>query len=108
MITITKMTETCGGCPSQWDGWDEDGAYYYFRYRWGYLRVDRSPTEEDWDSPLAVAYGAEPSGKCETIFGEQVGDGFDGIMSYEALKGHLTNLLKLPETDTYRDMETTS
>jgi len=97
MITITKMTETCGGCPSQWDGWDEDGAYFYFRYRWGYLRVDTAPTEKDW------TYGGTPSGKCETIFGKQIGDGMDGIMSYEALKIHLNGVLELPDTDSIED-----
>jgi hypothetical protein len=89
MTTITKMIETCGGCPSQWDGWDEDGAYFYFRYRWGYLRVDSH----------------DPDGRPTTIFGKEVGDGMDGVMSYEALKFHLEGVLELPETESFPDQE---
>lgn len=87
MITITKMTETCGGCPSQWDGWDKDGVYFYFRFRWGYLRVDSH----------------DPDSRETTIFGKQIGDGLDGIMSYEALKFHLKELMEFPNTETYED-----
>jgi hypothetical protein len=87
MITIVKMTETCGGCPSQWDGWTEDGAYFYFRYRWGYLRVDSH----------------DPDNRATTIFGKQIGDELDGCMSYEALKFHLNGVLDLPETESYED-----
>ena len=84
MITITKMIESCGGCPSQWDGGDGEGAHFYFRYRWGYLRVDAH----------------DPDGRSNMIFGKEVGDGMDGIMSYEALKFHLNGVLELPATET--------
>lgn len=97
MPILTKMIQTCGACPSQWDGWDANGTYYHFRYRWGCLRVDTAPTEEDWDSPIAIAYGAEPTGKCETIYCEELGDDFDGFMSYEDLKTHLSKTLTLPD-----------
>ena len=94
MTTITKMILTCFGCPSQWDGWDEDGAYFYFRFRHGYLRVDAH----------------DPDGRATTIFGKEIGDGMDGIMGYEALKFHLDGVLELPETETssYLDKETAS
>lgn len=85
MIQITKMVETCGGCPSQWDGWTEEGKYYYFRFRWGYLRVDEH----------------DPDGRSSTIFGEQIGDEFDGIMSYAALQEHLRGTVCLPINQTY-------
>ena len=87
MITIVKMIDICGGCPSQWDGWDEDGAYLYFRYRWGYLRVDTHDSDN----------------RATTIFGKQIGDDMDGFMSYESLKVHLKELLELPDTDTIQD-----
>jgi hypothetical protein len=101
MINIVKMVETCGGCPSQWEGWDDEGAYYYFRYRWGYLRVDTAPTEKDWDSPLALAYGAKPTGKCETIYGEQIGDDMDGFMTYSDLTEALKSIVNLPANFEY-------
>lgn len=100
MINIVKMVETCGGCPSQWDGWDDQGVYYYFRYRWGFLRIDKAPKQEEWVSGLAVAYGADP-GPTETIFGEQIGDGMDGIMSYEELDRAVAGFMKLPVTFSY-------
>jgi len=102
MIIITKMIETCGGCPSQWDGWDKEGAYYYFRYRWGYLRIDKSPSEKEWVSGLSIAFGADP-GPTETIFGEQLGEGMDGILDYSDLKEHLKGLMELPDTESYED-----
>lgn len=85
MITIVKMIETCSGCPSQWDGWDVHGRYYYFRYRWGTLRVDATPTEEAWPD------------RAETIYCEEHGDSLDGIMSYDILKTHLASLMTLPD-----------
>lgn len=35
MITLVKVKQTCQACPSQWDAWDDEGTYYYLRYRWG-------------------------------------------------------------------------
>jgi hypothetical protein len=45
-IIISKLVKTCDACPSQWDGWTAEGDYYYFRYRFGRLRVSRQPLEE--------------------------------------------------------------
>lgn len=104
MIQITKMVPTCFGCPSQWDGWDDEGAYYYFRYRWGYLRIDKAPKQEEWVSGLAVAYGADP-GPTTTIYGEQLGDGLDGILSYSDLQEHVRDIMCLPIQETYEDDE---
>lgn len=40
MYTIASITQTCFGCPSQWEGKTEDGKYIYMRFRWGHLRLD--------------------------------------------------------------------
>jgi len=40
MIKIKKLEQTCYGCPSQWEGEDNERNYIYIRYRWGTLRVD--------------------------------------------------------------------
>jgi hypothetical protein len=90
MNTIVKMTQTCCACPSQWDGWDESGAYYYFRYRHGYLRVDAH----------------DPDHRATTLFGKQIGDDMDGFMSYEALKSHLNGVLEFSDTESYEDRAT--
>jgi hypothetical protein len=34
-------------CPSQWDAWDEEGNYYYLRYRHGYGEM-RQYKDENW------------------------------------------------------------
>lgn len=35
-MRIIKAEQTCFACPSQWDAWDEDGDYWYLRFRYGY------------------------------------------------------------------------
>jgi hypothetical protein len=76
MIKITKIVNTCPGCPAQWDAWTSEGKYYFIRYRWGGLRVD-----VDDVSP-------------ETIYCESVGPPLDGLMTFDELKGHLKDLMQ--------------
>ena len=64
---IKELKMTCGACPSQWEGFFEDGGSVYIRYRWGYLSVEDTPRGE-------LAY-----------FGRQVGDGFHGVMTTEEM-----------------------
>lgn len=85
MITITKIRMTCFGCPSQWDGYDANNVYYYFRYRWGALRVDTAPTKEESRSSRT------------TIYSQQVGAGMDGVLSYSDLRKRLQHILILPD-----------
>ena len=80
MTKIVKMVRTCFACPSQWDGWDAEGTYYYFRYRWGELRVDK---EEIFS----------------TVWEGSIGDSFDGSLSYDELKNALGDAFDLPEKD---------
>lgn len=58
-MRIKNVSQTCWACPSQWEGSFTDGSALYIRYRWGYLSVEKDGEE---------------------IYGEQVGDGFDGYM----------------------------
>jgi hypothetical protein len=53
-VNIERLEQTSFACPSQWDAWDENGTYYYIRYRWG-----------------------------DYVFIEQVGDELDGVMDQE-------------------------
>jgi len=34
-VTLVKAIQTCTACPSQWDAWDDQGRYWYLRYRSG-------------------------------------------------------------------------
>jgi hypothetical protein len=77
MITVKRIKNTCGACPSQWEGTTESGDSIYIRLRHGSLRVDL---------------------KGDTIY-HSYPDGFDGCMNYEELKAHVGHLLELPESD---------
>lgn len=53
-IKLTRVVETCGGCPAQWDAWDAEGTYYYLRFRYGHGSVsigemDRSEQIREFD-----------------------------------------------------------
>jgi hypothetical protein len=67
-VILTRMVETCPSCPSQWDGWTEQGRQYYFRYRWGHLRVDRVE-----------------AGQHHTLLELSLGDPLDGVLDYPDL-----------------------
>lgn len=34
-MRLVSATQTSFACPSQWDAFDEDGNYWYLRYRYG-------------------------------------------------------------------------
>lgn len=40
-MKLVRIVQTCCACPSQWDAWDEEGNYYYLRYRFGHGTVDK-------------------------------------------------------------------
>lgn len=42
-VVLIRIVQTCAGAPSQWDGWDADGNYYYMRYRFGIGTVESQP-----------------------------------------------------------------
>lgn len=46
-ITIVRAVQTCRACPSQWDAWDDQGRYYYLRYRSGLGSVERF-SDAEW------------------------------------------------------------
>jgi hypothetical protein len=46
-VTLARVVQTSSGCPAQWDGWDEEGRYYYLRYRYGTGEVRQYRTP-DW------------------------------------------------------------
>ncbi len=68
---IVRAVQTCHACPSQWDAWDEDGQYWYLRYRSGRGTAEKQPGSMEW------------SMKTEPEFSFQYGDALDGIISLE-------------------------
>jgi hypothetical protein len=47
VIDVTELAQTCGACPSQWEGRTRDGGHIYVRYRHGQLRIGVGATESD-------------------------------------------------------------
>ena len=78
MVAVTKIVETCGGCPSQWSGRTATGQYLYIRYRYGELRI-----ELDGD----------------VILQQSVGDDLDGGMDFADLVQHTGNILDFSDTN---------
>jgi hypothetical protein len=62
---VVWATCTCGACPSQWEGADDEGRHVYARYRWGSLSVKIGGKE---------------------VFQAEYGDSMSGVMSYDELK----------------------
>ncbi|MEV7074342.1 hypothetical protein ACIQJT_33575 [Streptomyces sp. NPDC091972] len=50
-VTLARVVQTCGGCPSQSEAWTTRGRYLYFRYRHGEGTVEQHPSDDPdtWD-----------------------------------------------------------
>ena len=81
-----KFIQTCGGCPSQWEGYTEENEPVYIRYRYGYLSISIGKVNQN----IEEIYGDES-------FGWQIGDGLDGVLSFEELKQKLEGRLDVEE-----------
>ena len=64
-MKITKLTETCSACPTQFSGETDDGSNVYIRFRFGQLRIDVDG---------------------ESIYNESVSNGLDGVISLKKIK----------------------
>jgi hypothetical protein len=96
---VVTLKKTCIACPSQWEGTLDDGRAVYARYRWGELSVGVGKDVKD-------AVKSRREGKA--LFREHVGDGLDGFMDFEELRGHLYGLLDFPdelEVEDERDLQ---
>lgn len=83
VIKLKELYRTCYACPSQWEGITEDGSSIYVRYRFGVLNVDIEINHE-W----------------ETIFYENVGESYCGVMSFSGLKENTKDYFMWPEFET--------
>ena len=78
-VTLVRVVQTCMACPSQWDGWDAEGYYYYLRFRTGHGSITR--------------YGG-PNGEGS----DEAWNHFDGVLISEFSYGHpLDGFLTLEE-----------
>lgn len=89
-IKVVEIRRTCFACPSQWEGWTEDGRPVYIRYRWGRLSVCIGPAGGDIWSAVDG----------EEILGLQYGPPIDGCLTYTELKQLTQDVLELPEEET--------
>jgi len=44
---VSKLTQSCKGSPSQWEGLTDDGQFIYVRYRWGCLAIGSGKTLDE-------------------------------------------------------------
>lgn len=85
MVTITRAVCTCLACPSQWDAWDEQGNYYYLRYRNGHGTMRKYRSQEDFGDITRSALAAD------FRHGDPL-DGFITLPDFCALAGVALNL----------------
>jgi len=77
MISVVELKRTCFACPSQWEGKTDDDRPVYVRFRWGCLAVEVGKPGQGIDDAILTG---------DRIFCEEIGDAFDGFMTFESLK----------------------
>lgn len=89
MIKIVRAVQTCTACPSQWDAWDEEGNYYYLRYRHGLGTVTQYRTSDwvsvryQWDESSDVPYHYQNPAYVREVTSFEHGDSLDGFIELE-------------------------
>jgi len=82
-MKVKNIIQTCGACPSQWEGTLEDGRMFYARYRWGGLSVRIS--EKSTNDSMEAVRGKE-------VLYENIGDGYDGVLDQSVLVENMTKV----------------
>lgn len=103
-IVVYDVKQTCGACPSSWEGRTEDGREVYARYRWGYLsvrvgdeqvfgeqlKVDTDQENKEMEEQLIRSCGEERAKsliQSHRNLVEWTGPfSYDGTLSYDELK----------------------
>ena len=77
-MNVKDMIQTCSASPSQWEGSLTDGRMFYARYRHGFLSitVSKNATTNIDDAIIEES---------DSIYGEQLGDEYDGILDESLL-----------------------
>lgn len=78
--------------PTQYEGKLSDGTMFYFRFRWGWARINLSPQQTN-DVSDAV--------RGTTIYEEQLSDGFDGVMSEKEVFSILSKFFNFTDKTIY-------
>ena len=73
MLQIETLTQTCGTCPSQWEGRLADGRPIYIRFRWGELSIRLGESGADFENAWAAP----------NWFEWEAANGLDGEISLE-------------------------
>lgn len=74
-VTLVRTVQTAMACPSQWDAWDDEGNYYYLRYRGGHGSITRYEDENWCGSPIQQEH---------TVIADfEFGHPLDGVISLE-------------------------
>lgn len=115
MITIVRVVETCVACPSQWDGWDTEGKYYYLRYRFGCGTMTHYPggpnfwerPEEEGELIASFGYGGAYDGDIRlTQFARHAGISLDPKLSETTWEQHFAQQLKTALAEAAEEDET--
>ena len=82
MLKVSRITQTCSACPSQWEGEGENGEYIYIRYRWGGLSLDVNR---------------------ECVYFIQHGDDLAGYLEADEMQELLSDYLDFNQAEWYED-----
>lgn len=88
MIKITKILNHGGSCPFQIDALTNDDRLIYGRYRHGRLSIRIGKTGDFSENAGVIG---------EEIFGERIGDNYDGCMDMEEFKEQTKTVLDFSE-----------
>jgi hypothetical protein len=87
---IVRAVQTCDACPSQWDAWDAEGAYWYLRYRFGQGTARQAGAE-------GGSTGRDGEGEPGRVLSFRHGDPLDGSISLEEFCVHAGLRLELED-----------
>ncbi len=86
-LIICELKQTCSACPSQWKAILDDGRMLYFRYRWGWLRIEVS--EKQTDDVMDAVGGKE-------VFSCKIGDDLDGSLDQAVMEKLTSHIIQYP------------
>jgi len=89
-MQVDHVIQTCGACPSQWEGKTDRGHNVYVRYRWGYLSVRVSIYPKG-----NAVFGVE-------VYGEKLGDDYDGSIDWGTVEEKIKDLDALAEVTAWK------
>lgn len=91
LVVIVRAVQTGVECPSQWDAWDDQGRYFYLRWRHGRGSVDT------FDDPDPETWGNPPFGVVAHFSGALEGEGREELENFCRQAG----ITLSPDAETY-------